>query len=125
MSGGFLFPTTKVCNKEKFNKVLQVCWCSLTILHLTGLAKGTSFGSSHCEGLGITQHSHTSIAISLSFKILSSTLNQRTSGVSNSFSLGNLLTNVSDNHSNKVLTTFLFTVEASILSLYLHAEDPY
>lgn len=125
MSGYFLSPTMKVCNKEKVNKVLQVCWYPLTILHLTGLAKGMSFGPSHCRGLGFTQHSHTSTAISLSFKILSSTLNQGTSGISNSFSLGNLLTNASDNHSNKILTTFLFTVEASILSLYLHAEGTY
>ena len=95
------------------------------VLHLIGLAKGMSFGSSHCGGLGFTQYSHTSTAISLSCKILYSTLNQGTSGISNSFSLGNLLTNASDNHSNKVLTTFLFTVEASILSLYVHAEGPY
>ena len=97
----------------------------LTILHLIGLAKGMSFGPSHCGGLGFTQRSHTSTAISLSFTILSSTLNQGTLGISNSFSLGNLLTNASDNHSKKVLTTFLFTVEASILSLYVHAEGPY
>lgn len=67
----------KVWHKKKGNnKALQMCWCPLTSLCLTGLAEGVCSGPSHRGRLGSTQCTHSSSASSLSPKILSPTLSQ-------------------------------------------------
>lgn len=97
------------------NKILQCAGAPLIILCLIGLVKGMSFGPPHCAGLGFTQHTLSTIFLSL--KIPSLTL-------TNSFSVGHLLANASANHSNRHSTLLKncvsFHIKPKVSSQWFH-----
>lgn len=69
----------------------------LTVVCFIVLMKGMASVSSHGSGLGFTQYTHVSIAISQCPKNPFINTSQTTPGTSHSFSVGHLLTNIPAN----------------------------
>lgn len=104
--------------KKGKNKAPQLCWCTSTILSLTGLVKACLLRLS-IVGDWVLHNvpADSSTAVFLSHRIPPSTLSQRLSSISNPLPVGHLLKNAPINIQINFWRLFLETMLVSILNI--------